>query len=259
MKKRLLVSALAIMMIAVTPVWAATDTAYVEQEFCEEEIVEESEECVESLEDDPPTSIPGSETREADVSDPSKIIGSTTITVSPGGIVGPKWTTEEWNPKNGEYTSCTYKAVSSSEVTLKKYKTTETKIKIPASVTLYGKTYKVTVIGPKALKGNKKLKSVTIGKNVKKIDEKAFAQCPKLTKITVTSKVKTIGKRVFYNCKSLKTITIKSKKLKSVGKDAITKINKKATIYVPQGKKKNYIKLFTSKTGFKKTMKIKKS
>ncbi len=75
----------------------------------------------------------------------------------------------------------------------------------------------------------------------------------------MVSKVKTIGKRAFYNCKSLKTITIKSKKLKSVGNEAITKINKKATIYVPQGKKKDYKKLFTKQTGFKKTMKIKKS
>jgi len=92
-----------------------------------------------------------------------------------------------------------------------------------------------TAIANKAFKNNKKLKSVTIGKNVKKI-----------------------GKEAFYNCKKLKRITIKTTKLKSVGKNAIKGIYKKATIKVPKKQLKKYKKLFKSKTGYKKTMKIKK-
>ena len=82
---------------------------------------------------------------------------------------------------------------------------------------------------------HKKLKSVTIGKNVKKI-----------------------GKEAFYNCKKIKRITIKSANLKSVGKNAIKGINKKATIKVPKKQLKKYKRLFKSKTGYKKSMKIKK-
>lgn len=113
--------------------------------------------------------------------------------------------------------------------------TKKTSITIPATVDINGYTYKVTEIAPKAFKNNKKLKSVTIGKNVKKI-----------------------GKEAFYNCKKLKKITIKSNVLKSVGKNAIKGINKKATIKVPKKQLKKYKKLFKSKTGYKQSMKIKK-
>ena len=114
-------------------------------------------------------------------------------------------------------------------------KQAKTSITIPATVVIDGYTYKVTEIDSKAFKNNKKLKSVTIGKNVKKI-----------------------GKEAFYNCKNLKKITIKSSVLKSIGKNAIKNINKKATIKVPKKKLNVYKKLFKSKTGYKKTMKIKK-
>lgn len=56
----------------------------------------------------------------------------------------------------------------------------------------------------------------------------------------------------------LSKITIKSSVLKSVGKNAIKGINKKATIKVPKKKLSKYKKLFNKKTGYKKTMKIKK-
>ena len=136
--------------------------------------------------------------------------------------------------------SAEYKVTKSStktkEVTFIKPKSSKKKsITVPEAVTINGYTYKVTAIANKAFKNNKKLKSVTIGKNVKKI-----------------------GKEAFYNCKKLKKITIKSAVLKSVGKNAIKGIYKKATIKVPKKQLKKYKKLFKSKTGYKKTMKIKK-
>lgn len=54
----------------------------------------------------------------------------------------------------------------------------------------------------------------------------------------------------------LKKITIKSAKIKSIGKNAIRNIHKKAVIQVPKGKQKAYKKLFNSKTGYRKAMKI---
>lgn len=154
-------------------------------------------------------------------------------------------------------------------------------ISIPAEVTINETVYKVTSIASNACKGNKKVKRITIGENIITIGDKAFNNCKNLTKITIPSKVteigsyafknckklssvtigknvKKIGKEAFRGCSKLKKITIKSSKLKSVGKNAIKGIDKKATIKVPKKKLSKYKKLFKSKTGYKKTMKIKK-
>lgn len=112
---------------------------------------------------------------------------------------------------------------------------TKNSVAIPTTVKVDGTTYKVTSIAKNAFKNNKKLK-----------------------KVTVSSNITSIGANAFSGCKSLKNIVIKSTKLKSVGKNAIKGINKKAVIKVPAKKLKAYKKLFTKKTGFKKTMKIKK-
>ncbi len=96
-------------------------------------------------------------------------------------------------------------------------------------------TYKVTGVADNAFAKNKKLKSVVIGKNVT-----------------------TIGKKAFFKCSSLKKIKIKSTSLKKVGAKAIQGIASKAVITCNKKCLKNYKKLFSSKTGYKKSMKIKK-
>lgn len=90
------------------------------------------------------------------------------------------------------------------------------------------------------------------------ISAKAFTKCKKLTKVTIGKNVETIDKEAFKNCKSLKTIAIKSTKLKKVGKNAIKGIHKKAVITCGKKNLKAYKKLFSKKTGYTKTMKIKK-
>lgn len=107
-------------------------------------------------------------------------------------------------------------------------------VKIPNTVTINQVTCKVVSVKAKAFYQNRKLKKVILGKNITVIKNKAF-----------------------YGCKKLKTITIKSKKLKRVGKNAIRGISPKAKIKVPKAKVKKYKKLFTAKTGFRKTMKLK--
>lgn len=101
-----------------------------------------------------------------------------------------------------------------------------TSVKIPATVTIDGKTYKVTAVAANAFKGNKKLKTVTIGKNVK-----------------------SIGKNCFYGCKNLKKIVVKTTSLskKSVGSRAFKSIYSKATIKVPKSKLKAYKKILKAK------------
>lgn len=95
--------------------------------------------------------------------------------------------------------------------------------------------YKVTSIGKKAFAGNKTLKKVVIGKNIRSIKSKAF-----------------------YNCKKLKNIKIKTTKLtkKSVGTKAFKGINKKAKVNVPNKKLVSYRKILLNR-GVKKQTVIK--
>jgi hypothetical protein len=95
---------------------------------------------------------------------------------------------------------------------------------IPATVKLNGVSYKVTSVAAGAFKNNKKLISVTIGKNVTKIGQKAF-----------------------YKCTKLKTVTIKSKKLKSIGSSAFKGIAKNSKIKIPKSKYSKYKKLLRKK------------
>ena len=83
-----------------------------------------------------------------------------------------------------------------------------------------GNLYKVTEVEAGALQNLKKLKSVTIGENVK-----------------------TIGKNAFRGCKKLKKIIFLGKKVKSIGSKAFDGIAKKAKITCPKAKKKAYQKL----------------
>lgn len=109
------------------------------------------------------------------------------------------------------------------------------KLTIPATVRIQARQFKVTGIGAKVCKGNKKLTTVTIGKNVT-----------------------TIAAKAFYNNKNLKKINIKTQKLAKIGKHAFKGINKKAVFAVPKKVKKKYKKKLNGKTGYlKKTMKIK--
>lgn len=95
----------------------------------------------------------------------------------------------------------------------------EAKVTIPDSIKVDGITYKVTSISASAFSGNKTVTSVTIGKNVK-----------------------TINKKAFYNCSKLKTLTIKSTKLTAdtVKKDAFKKVSTSCKVTVPSGKADAY-------------------
>lgn len=109
-------------------------------------------------------------------------------------------------------------------------------ISIPASITKDGIVYKVTSIAKNALKNNKKVTTLIVGKNVK-----------------------TIGVNAFYGCKKLKTISILTTKLtkKTVGKNAFKGIYSKATIKVPKKKYKTYVSMLRTR-GVGKKAKFKK-
>ena len=96
---------------------------------------------------------------------------------------------------------------------------TASTLTVPDTVTVSGKNYKVTEIKANAFKNNKKLKKVTLGKNIEKI-----------------------GKNAFSGCKNLKNVNIKTTKLtkKTVGANAFKGIHDKAKVKVPKSKLKDY-------------------
>lgn len=101
------------------------------------------------------------------------------------------------------------------------------KATIASTINIGGKKYKVTSISTKAFADEKKIKKLTLGKNIKTIDAKAFSKCKKLSKVI-----------------------IKSKKLTKIGKGAFyVKGGKKITIKVP-GKKKEAYKNLLKKAGY---------
>lgn len=83
----------------------------------------------------------------------------------------------------------------------------ETATKIPSSIKVNGKSYKVTSIGEYANEGTK------------------------LKSITIPSTVTTIGEKAFKGAKNLKTININGN-IKSVGENAFQGINKKAVFKI---------------------------
>ena len=125
--------------------------------------------------------------------------------------------------------TCVQKAYTVKLVGLKKKVKA---FKVPDTVTYEKQKYQVTEIADLALKGQGKLKKLTIGKNVS-----------------------VIGKKACFGCKKLKKITIKSTKLKKIGKRAFTGTHGNLVIKVPKKQKKTYRKLLQNK-GMKKTAKI---
>lgn len=178
-------------------------------------------------------------------------------------------------------TSSSAKTIEYCEVDAKRAKTLKS-ITIPSTVAYKNITYKVTGIGKNACRNYKKLKKITIGKNITSIGSNAFYGCSKLTSViykgtkvtkigngafrkcsslksvTIPKAVKEIGKDAFRDCKKLSKITFKGTVLKKVGKNAFKNINKKAVFKVPKKKYKAYKKLLKKNVGYKSSMKIKK-
>lgn len=101
-------------------------------------------------------------------------------------------------------------------------------VNIPAEILSpsTGQRFKVTAIGNNAFKNQKKLRKLTIGKNVR-----------------------VIGKKAFFNCKKLKNITMKTKTLtkKTVGAKAFRGIYARASVKVPKKKRTLYRKILRAR------------
>ena len=134
-------------------------------------------------------------------------------------------TSKDFTVENNKYTVTGKDTVIFNGVT----KASKT-VKIPDTVKYIGKTFKVTEVKENALKKNKKIKNLYVGKNVSKI-----------------------GKKAFYGCKNLKKAVLYTTKLTkaNIGSYAFKGINAKAKIKVPKSKLKAYKKILKTK-GIKK-------
>lgn len=102
-----------------------------------------------------------------------------------------------WKNGTAQYTKCT----SQNHIS----------INIPATVTIGGEVYEVNILDDGCIRNQKKVRSITIGKNVTQIGDESF-----------------------YGCKQLKKVKILSEQVEYIGEDAFRGISAKAVIYVPR-------------------------
>ena len=131
------------------------------------------------------------------------------------------------NNKKSDAASYKVTDVKKKTVTYSKTKTTSKKAVVPDTITVNGTKLKVTAVGASAFAGNKKIKTVTLGKNITKIGTKAFYKAKNLSQITVNGNtIKSIGKNAFSGVKKNCKITVRAKDKKQYKK--IVKLIKKA-------------------------------
>ena len=83
-----------------------------------------------------------------------------------------------------------------------------TEITIPATITEYGVTYRVTWLGGSCFKGCTKLTSITIPNSVTGLGNYCFDGCTSLGSITIPNSVTSLRSYCFAGCTSLTSITI---------------------------------------------------
>ena len=144
-------------------------------------------------------------------------------TKAPAATKAPEAVGTKIKSKKGDTYKVTDASGKKAEVELTKISiSSEAKtVVIPKTVKVDGVNYKVTSIAKKVFAGNKNLKKVVIGADIKKIGAKAFYKCVNLKKVTI------------------KTTQLKAK---TVGAKAFAKIHKKAVVEVPKAKKTAYKK-----------------
>lgn len=85
-----------------------------------------------------------------------------------------------------------------------------TSVTVPSKVKIQGITYKVTAVNAKAFKNCKKLKKVTLGKNISSIGKNAFSRCTKLKTIRIPQNKKKVLTKLLKKSKLPKKAKIKT-------------------------------------------------
>ena len=124
-----------------------------------------------------------------------------------------------------------------------KYKVTNSNTKGKGTVTLTGTTVKKSKLQTLTIPATVKINGVTL--KITAIGNNAFRNYTKLRTVSIGKNIRTIGKNAFFKCSKLKTIVIKTSKLtaKTIGANAFKGIYKKAVIKAPKAKRKVYTSL----------------
>ena len=131
-----------------------------------------------------------------------------------------------------------YECVTNGDVataTLVKSETTVEDVAIPSIIKLDNDThdYKVTAIRKQVFKGNGNVVTLTIGENVKAIEDEAFMNCGKLQKVWLPSTLESIGNKAFNGSKSITRVSTKTKTMPSLGSEVFS--TSTAYLFVPKG------------------------
>ena len=114
-------------------------------------------------------------------------------------------------------------------------------LSVKNTVKIKNARFQITAIDKKAFKNCKNLETVRIADTVKTLGSECFSGCTSLKRLTIGTNISKISDRAFYNCRKLQKITIKSKKLKSIAKNAFRNIHPKVKVYAT----KRLVKLIT--------------
>lgn len=109
-------------------------------------------------------------------------------------------------------TNAEKKTVAYKAPTKKNIKSATIPAKVKLTVDGEKVDYKVTAVSANAFKGCTKLKSVTLGANVKTIKKNAFKGCKNLAKLNAKAKLSKVEKKAFAGCKKTIKVSGKSKK-----------------------------------------------
>nr|MBQ8253489.1 leucine-rich repeat protein [Lachnospiraceae bacterium] len=103
-----------------------------------------------------------------------------------------------------------YRVVQNADGTLgiKDVAAGASKVTVPETVIIDGKSYRITEICDKAFYQNEKIKEVKLSANVGKIGKSAFEGCRRLEKVTIRKGLVNIGDRAFKGCTALKKIKL---------------------------------------------------
>ncbi|MCD7826656.1 MAG: cellulase family glycosylhydrolase [Clostridiaceae bacterium] len=208
-----------------------TDASVLEITFELSDLLTEDGSVFNTVPTEAPTETP-TETAAADASVTETPAADTSATEAPASSLPKKNSTK--TVSGAKYLVTKSSATSGTVTYVASTKKKAASVSIPSTVKINGYTFKVTAIQKNAFKGNKYLKKVTIGSNIKKIGAKAF-----------------------YNAAKLKTVKINSKSLTSVGSKAFKGTYKKASVTVPKAKYAKYKKLL-KKAGLSSKAKYKK-
>lgn len=127
-----------------------------------------------------PTKNPDNQPIETSKPNQSTVLPTESPTLSKPVTIGTKTTVGKMEYKVTKVNNNGTGEVTLIGTTRKKSDKRFTSLKVGNTVKIKGKSFKITAIGNNAFHGYKKLKSVTVGKNVKKIGTKAFYGCKKI-------------------------------------------------------------------------------